>query len=432
VATVRTLQQLIDAFPDNKIGSITAARGRDLIASSFGYLATRHPTATDDNANTGGTGAYFDAGSRWVDTSDHTFWFCSDGTATAAQWDNVSQVAVRRNSGGSTAGPQPRLNFVEGAGISIGVLNDAINTEVDITISAVGGGITGSGTAGRLTVFTGGSTIGNSVLSQTGSGVSSVATFDGVAATTAGLAVGLGLVVGTSGIFGGGVTIGGTLGVTGATSGGSAAWTGGVTIGGTLGVTGATSGGSAAWTGGVTIGGTLGVTGAITGSSATFSGAVSAGSFVGAVPVGSLPGVTPVALGATLTNLPGVAAWYSLPLAYTNFSSGNTQTITVLTVPSDTVVHASKLVPTTLFTGPSITTYNLQLGKTGLNSQYSATIDAHAGASLNAVFMGNFLVDGLSHTASTNLTSTAQGGPPTLNNATAGAATVWFLLSRAN
>jgi microcystin-dependent protein len=58
-------------------------------------------------------------------------------------------IFARRNSAGVTAGPRRRLNFIEGAGIAIGVVDDPRDNEIDVTISSLFAWDTGedSGTA---------------------------------------------------------------------------------------------------------------------------------------------------------------------------------------------------------------------------------------------------------------------------------------------
>jgi hypothetical protein len=97
--TIKTQQQLLAEFADNTTGNITAEDGRDVIVSAFGYAAPADPTARNDNQDSAGLGAFFDVGSRWLNTATQKFWLCFDGAAGAAVW-----VAFCACGGGSSSG----------------------------------------------------------------------------------------------------------------------------------------------------------------------------------------------------------------------------------------------------------------------------------------------------------------------------------------
>jgi hypothetical protein len=67
---------------------------------------------------------------------------------------NNARVAVNKNSG-ATVGTRRRLNFIEGANVTLTIADDAGNEEVDVTIAASGGG--GGGTSGTANLDFGGS-----------------------------------------------------------------------------------------------------------------------------------------------------------------------------------------------------------------------------------------------------------------------------------
>lgn len=67
-------------------------------------------------------------------TADRTIGF--DSTAAL---DNAARVAVNKNSG-ATVGTRRRINFIEGANVTLTIADDAGNEEVDVTIAASGGG----------------------------------------------------------------------------------------------------------------------------------------------------------------------------------------------------------------------------------------------------------------------------------------------------
>lgn len=52
---------------------------------------------------------------------------------------NNARVAVNKNSG-ATVGTRRRINFIEGANVTLTIADDAVNEEVDVTIAASGGG----------------------------------------------------------------------------------------------------------------------------------------------------------------------------------------------------------------------------------------------------------------------------------------------------
>jgi hypothetical protein len=56
-----------------------------------------------------------------------------DGTKFVGA-SGTTDVTVRKNSG-ADVGAQPRLNLVEGGGVSLAVNNDPTDAEVDITIA---------------------------------------------------------------------------------------------------------------------------------------------------------------------------------------------------------------------------------------------------------------------------------------------------------
>jgi hypothetical protein len=169
----------------------------------------------------------------------------------------------------------------------------------------------GPGTTGRLAKWTSGTTIGDSLITESGSTIGIAG--DVIANTYTGSGAGLtnlpaAALTGTiadarlssnvvlknaaSNAFAGNVTVGGTLGVAGATSLSSVTTTGGATIGTTLAVTGgATVGGTLDVTGAATLHNTINVTGAATlGSTLAVAGNTTIGGSLHFTANGSFPG----------------------------------------------------------------------------------------------------------------------------------------------
>lgn len=101
--TVRTRSQLLASFADNVTFDITAQNGRDFIQGAFGYVGTSDPSVNNDNVDTAGIGAFFDAGSCWFNTSTQKTWFCFSGAPGAAVWSSAGTFPLTY-TGGSTGG----------------------------------------------------------------------------------------------------------------------------------------------------------------------------------------------------------------------------------------------------------------------------------------------------------------------------------------
>lgn len=91
--------------------------------------------------------------------------------------DNTSnQKIVICKNGGGVIGTRHKLNFIEGTNTSLTISDDNTNDKIDITITSTatgggGGGLTGAGTNGYLTKWTGASSLGTSIITDDGSSI---------------------------------------------------------------------------------------------------------------------------------------------------------------------------------------------------------------------------------------------------------------------
>lgn len=90
MATIRTEAQLEAFFADNNTGDISALDGRDFVATFFGLATTTDPGPNNDSQDTAGIGAFFSAGSRWLNVNTQIEWTCFDGTPGLAAWRHAS------------------------------------------------------------------------------------------------------------------------------------------------------------------------------------------------------------------------------------------------------------------------------------------------------------------------------------------------------
>lgn len=81
------------------------------------------------------------ADTQWVCTTNAPITLGSTSLAFATVSGSSSGVQVRKNSAGSTF-TRPRINLIEGTGVTLTVADDSTDNEVDVTINASTGGST--------------------------------------------------------------------------------------------------------------------------------------------------------------------------------------------------------------------------------------------------------------------------------------------------
>lgn len=123
----------------NKLATLTANRA--LQSDGSGVISVSSVTATELGHLAGVTSAIqtqLDGKASTAHKDTHKTGG-SDAFTVSDLLDAIARTTVRKNSG-SDVGSRRRINFVEGANVTITLADDAGNEEVDVTIEASGGG----------------------------------------------------------------------------------------------------------------------------------------------------------------------------------------------------------------------------------------------------------------------------------------------------
>lgn len=494
--TVRTRAQLEALFPDNTTGQITAQRGRDLIVSAFGYIVGGFPAVNNDKVDTAGIGAFFDAGSRWLDTILNRTWSCLDGSPGAARWQALMYDG--EGAGGRLAGTYPNPTLAA-SGVTAGTYGDALHYptftvnadgtlvaagEIGIpagTVSSVGlampsifavagSPITTSGTftvtltnESANTVFAGPSsggaagptfrllvaadipsldasviTTGTIATARLGSGSASSSTYLRGDQTWAAIAAGTVTSVALTmpswlSVSGSPITTSGTLAVSAA---------GGQTANQILATPNGSSGAVAlramvapdvpSLDASKITSGTFSVAliPGLPGSQITSGGIDAAYVDVGTLPTAVIPSGIPI--GGTVGVFP---QWVKVTKTYTDYQAGavgTANTINLYLAPSGALIHLVKIKHSIQFTGPGITSVNLEVGYTTSNTRYISAYNGDQSPSNTTQLLGTSNQSDLLPTgATTQLNTTIGTFGANVSALTAGSVDIWILISAA-
>lgn len=128
----------------------------------------------------------------------------------------------------------------------------------------------------------------------------------------------------------------------------------------------------------------------------------------------------------------GSSSWTKYTKAYTDFSAASTSnSITLTSVSSGTVIQGIKIKHSTAFTGGSISAYTVSVGTTGANSLYASAFNVFQ-APGNGTFQLSNNFRGEDHANPWDVKATATSTGANLNAATQGSIEIWILSSVAN
>jgi len=165
-------------------------------------------------------------------------------------------------------------------------------------------------------------------------------------------------------------------------------------------------------------------------------GVVNGGSEVDAIiihPEGGIVTLSPLlALGGT-PDAGGIPQWYEFPVSEADFTAASpTETITLLSLPAAGMIHDVKIKHTTAFSGGGTSGATLSVGIVGSTTKYAAAFDVFQAVG-DTVFGLGSTFGSENHGAAVNIVVELDTTTGTENvvDYTAGAATIWVLISKA-
>jgi hypothetical protein len=123
-----------------------------------------------------------------------------------------------------------------------------------------------------------------------------------------------------------------------------------------------------------------------------------------------------------------ISTKYTIP--YTSFSTaGNTNSLTLVTLPAGSIVTGCKIKHSTAFIGGSLSNYQIEVGVSGTLAAVAPLFNVHAAVS-STNYQSTISYLPTDNVATTALLVTAVSTGDTLNNATAGSVDIWIQSSQ--
>lgn len=120
-------------------------------------------------------------------------------------------------------------------------------------------------------------------------------------------------------------------------------------------------------------------------------------------------------------------AWVKITKLFSDFATaGLTNNISIFTLPVSGVIHAVQLNPRVTFSGGTIATYTISIGKSGTLAKYAPATIVFTGAALPVI---SVLPAVESVSATTDIRAAAISTVGNLSAATQGTVDIWILVS---
>lgn len=132
------------------------------------------------------------------------------------------------------------------------------------------------------------------------------------------------------------------------------------------------------------------------------------------------------------TNLVGgMPKWRRFSVAESDFTAAAAQeSITLFSLAAGEIIHSVKIKHSASFTGGTIADFTLEVGISGAEDKYASAFDVFQAAA-DTTFQLTDVVDSENHGSATDILVTARSASDDVADATAGAAEIWVLVSKA-
>ena len=127
----------------------------------------------------------------------------------------------------------------------------------------------------------------------------------------------------------------------------------------------------------------------------------------------------------------GTPRWRKFTVVESDFTAAAaSEAITLFTLDAGEIIHAVKIKHSTSFTGGTIADFTLEVGISGDSTKYASAFDVFQSVA-DTTFQLTSVFNSESHGSGTTIEVTARSASDDVLDATAGAAEIWVLVSKA-